>query len=46
MGELTHESLVEYLIEEAYEVVDSIEAGAAGTDTTNSAASWVTCCSK
>ncbi|MCI0142505.1 nucleotide pyrophosphohydrolase [Arthrobacter bambusae] len=33
MGELTHESLVEYLIEEAYEVVDSIEAGAAGTDT-------------
>ncbi|WP_078105973.1 MazG nucleotide pyrophosphohydrolase domain-containing protein [Arthrobacter sp. SRS-W-1-2016] len=33
MGALTHESLVEYLIEEAYEVVDSIEAGAAGTDT-------------
>ncbi|WP_026542845.1 MazG nucleotide pyrophosphohydrolase domain-containing protein [Paenarthrobacter nicotinovorans] len=28
MGALTHESLVEYLIEEAYEVVDSIEAGA------------------
>ncbi|MET3902152.1 MazG nucleotide pyrophosphohydrolase domain-containing protein [Paenarthrobacter sp. 4246] len=28
MGGLTHESLVEYLIEEAYEVVDSIEAGA------------------
>ncbi len=27
MGALTHESLVEYLIEEAYEVVDSIEAG-------------------
>jgi XTP/dITP diphosphohydrolase len=27
MGGLTHESLVEYLIEEAYEVVDSIEAG-------------------
>ncbi|MFE4196334.1 MazG nucleotide pyrophosphohydrolase domain-containing protein [Paenarthrobacter sp. NPDC056912] len=28
MGALTHESLVEYLIEEAYEVVDSIESGA------------------
>ncbi|MCT9868823.1 MazG nucleotide pyrophosphohydrolase domain-containing protein [Paenarthrobacter aurescens] len=28
MGALTHESLVEYLIEEAYEVVESIEAGA------------------
>lgn len=28
MGALTHESLVEYLIEEAYEVVDSIEADA------------------
>lgn len=28
MGGLTHGSLVEYLIEEAYEVVDSIEAGA------------------
>ncbi|WP_144662342.1 MazG nucleotide pyrophosphohydrolase domain-containing protein [Paenarthrobacter nicotinovorans] len=28
MGALTHESLVEYLIEEAYEVVDAIEAGA------------------
>ncbi|WP_284974356.1 MULTISPECIES: MazG nucleotide pyrophosphohydrolase domain-containing protein [unclassified Arthrobacter] len=27
MGALTHESLVEYLIEESYEVVDSIEAG-------------------
>jgi XTP/dITP diphosphohydrolase len=27
MGALTHESLVEYLIEEAYEVVESIEAG-------------------
>jgi len=27
MGGLTHESLVEYLIEEAYEVVDSIESG-------------------
>jgi MazG family protein len=27
MGGLTHESLVEYLVEEAYEVVDSIEAG-------------------
>ncbi|WP_311213122.1 MULTISPECIES: MazG nucleotide pyrophosphohydrolase domain-containing protein [unclassified Arthrobacter] len=27
MGGLTHEALVEYLIEEAYEVVDSIEAG-------------------
>lgn len=33
MGALTHESLVEYLIEEAYEVVDSIEAGASGSDT-------------
>lgn len=32
MGALTHESLVEYLIEEAYEVVDSIEAGASGSD--------------
>lgn len=30
MGALTHESLVEYLIEEAYEVVDSIEAGRGG----------------
>ena len=30
MGALTHESLVEYLIEEAYEVVDSIEAGSRG----------------
>jgi MazG family protein len=33
MGALTHESLIEYLIEEAYEVVDSIEAGASGSDT-------------
>ncbi|MHC6219954.1 MazG nucleotide pyrophosphohydrolase domain-containing protein [Arthrobacter sp. MMS24-S77] len=35
MGALTHESLVEYLIEEAYEVVDSIEAGASGSDTSD-----------
>ncbi|BAS13505.1 nucleoside triphosphate pyrophosphohydrolase/pyrophosphatase MazG [Arthrobacter sp. Hiyo8] len=34
-GALTHESLVEYLIEEAYEVVDSIEAGASGSDTSD-----------
>jgi uncharacterized protein YabN with tetrapyrrole methylase and pyrophosphatase domain len=32
MGALTHESLVEYLLEEAYEVAETIEAGtAAGT---------------
>jgi uncharacterized protein YabN with tetrapyrrole methylase and pyrophosphatase domain len=30
MGALTHESLVEYLLEEAYEVAETIEAGAAG----------------
>ncbi|UVJ40656.1 MazG nucleotide pyrophosphohydrolase domain-containing protein [Arthrobacter sp. CJ23] len=30
-GALTHESLVEYLVEEAYEVVETIEAGAAGS---------------
>ncbi|MBB6403670.1 MazG nucleotide pyrophosphohydrolase domain-containing protein [Arthrobacter sp. AZCC_0090] len=35
MGALTHESLVEYLIEEAYEVVDSIEAGVSGSDTSD-----------
>ncbi|GAB3564049.1 nucleoside triphosphate pyrophosphohydrolase [Arthrobacter alkaliphilus] len=35
MGALTHESLVEYLIEEAYEVVDTIEAGASGSDTSD-----------
>ncbi|MCX2747606.1 nucleotide pyrophosphohydrolase [Arthrobacter sp. MI7-26] len=35
MGALTHESLIEYLIEEAYEVVDSIEAGASGSDTSD-----------
>ncbi|MBT2515125.1 MazG nucleotide pyrophosphohydrolase domain-containing protein [Arthrobacter sp. ISL-30] len=33
MGALTHESLVEYLIEEAYEVVESIEGEAAGSGT-------------
>lgn len=27
MGELTHESLVEYLIEETYELVDAVEGG-------------------
>ncbi|GAB3521321.1 hypothetical protein GCM10027402_11020 [Arthrobacter monumenti] len=27
MGELTHESLVEYLVEETYELVDAIEGG-------------------
>jgi len=29
-GALTHESLVEYLVEEAYEVAETIEAGSAG----------------
>ena len=28
MGALTHESLVEYLLEEAYEVAETIETGA------------------
>ncbi|WP_307097875.1 MazG nucleotide pyrophosphohydrolase domain-containing protein [Arthrobacter sp. V1I9] len=33
MGALTHESLVEYLLEEAYEVAETIEAGTGtGTD--------------
>jgi uncharacterized protein YabN with tetrapyrrole methylase and pyrophosphatase domain len=31
MGALTHASLVEYLLEEAYEVAETIEAGAPGT---------------
>ena len=32
MGALTHESLVEYLLEEAYEVAETIETGPAADD--------------
>jgi XTP/dITP diphosphohydrolase len=32
MGALTHESLVEYLLEEAYEVAETIETGTAGEE--------------
>ena len=33
MGALTHASLVEYLLEEAYEVAETVEAGARGDST-------------
>ncbi|WP_458782193.1 MazG nucleotide pyrophosphohydrolase domain-containing protein [Arthrobacter sp. D3-16] len=37
MGALTHASLVEYLLEEAYEVAETIEAGTAGGTSTETA---------
>jgi hypothetical protein len=46
MGALTHESLVEYLLEEAYEVAETIDRTAGAGNDELRGASWAMCCSR